>query len=94
MRGVIDEPRDIMRERRRFNVWFQKDGPIMLITGLVLVAAAGGGLWMALPRDGKVQRFVGNDLVENVIAFLVIALVSVASYCFWEVPQAYEWPDR
>jgi hypothetical protein len=46
---------------------------MMLVIGLGLLAAAIGGLWLALPRHGPVQGFVGNDLIEAIIAFLITA---------------------
>jgi hypothetical protein len=45
----------------------------MLIIGLALLAFAAGALWISLPRHGKVQGFVGNDFLENIVAFLITA---------------------
>jgi hypothetical protein len=54
----------------------------MLMAGLGLLAAAIGGLWLALPRHGQVQAFVGNDLIEAVIAFLITACGAVGLIVF------------
>ena len=43
------------------------------VTLAAMLAAAIAALWLALPRHGQVRGFVGNDLIEFAIAFLITA---------------------
>jgi len=45
---------------------------MQLILGLVLLLVAILGYWYALPRDGKVRRFLQNDHVQ---AYYTVALI-------------------
>jgi hypothetical protein len=48
-------------------------GRMMFVLGLILVAASLFALWLALPRNGQVRSFVGNQFLEHTISLVIVA---------------------
>jgi hypothetical protein len=46
---------------------------MQFLTGAILLVAFGLAFWLALPRDGKVRRFLRNDQVQ---AYYTVALMA------------------
>jgi len=45
---------------------------MQLIAGAVLVAVSLLGLWVALPQDGEVRRFLQNDHIQSYYTIAII----------------------
>jgi len=45
---------------------------MQLVAGAVLVAVSLLGLWVALPQDGEVRRFLQNDHIQSYYTIAII----------------------